>query len=917
MLSKALSKANNAVLLDNAQNIDRAIEAYAEACDLLEQVMVRSSDKEDQYKLSAIRSTYSNRIAELHDLDDSFANLMNKELPEDPPLEELNGTFFGSPNEPTTAEVLEQVHIPPRQESLLPQIFGGEHYLQDPSGPSRPKPSPLGNLNVPMESKYVPPPLSPRRPPSPGSSAADTITPVAPKPDVVMAHHIREDSTESTSWLDTIDDAESTHSSSRLSMLGFEKTSQSNNMMDEIEAEFDAALNAAVDAAYESDMEADETPKREEKQARTLVGQSQTRAYIQRLQESRELSDSETAAREYVDDDTTDEEERLLDEMTQGYVFDDFHFDNKSKSALPRQSDSSTFSNRTFSSSVQSTNLTNGTTLSTLAEMMEPPKPPPTRDIPPPPVAALDASDQISKAAWSSASQSSPPKSERFSGINLRDRRLSGQSSRQLKIETYAPARGTSQPPQKNAPVFPKIEIPPTLEPKRGPHTAPLPSLNGPPSSNTVATPLTSVHSGDSQTSDSPATPALTQGGSIEEITAPPASPSRLGKMMPPPASVRKKLSSSSLRMRNLSIATNEESPVTPGSAQFPPDTKKTVPPMPTPTNTVFTHHPTQSGGMYLFEDQIGTPTSPKTPRTPNALSATGPPVPLESCPEAFLLRPWWLMRCLYSVISHPRGGYISTKMFIPRDVWRVKNVKLKSLDDKVSQCDLLTAALQKLAKVNEFDADAVLEELQSFESVLDQVRAVLQKKLGSDVGLSSSTNVFKSTIDDVDGKVPNSGTAKNSFASSWRKLRSKSSNAAIPGNVLSSRGDTAAAAAGLTMSSLPMTATTSVPTGRSYNRRNIAPPPTPTQLTNIPMPHATYMSSLARLFDAVQILDSIARQVEDPGLKCSSKTQVGLELGVRSAAEFFAFFILRFVMSDVGILVDKFLKRGTEWCVS
>ena len=76
-------------------------------------------------------------------------------------------------------------------------------------------------------------------------------------------------------------------------------------------------------------------------------------------------------------------------------------------------------------------------------------------------------------------------------------------------------------------------------------------------------------------------------------------------------------------------------------------------------------------------------------------------------------------------------------------------------------------------------------------------------------------------------------------------------------------------------------------------------------------------MASLARLFDAVQVLDSVARQVVDPGLKCSSETLVGLELSVRNAAEFFAFFVVRFVMADVGLLVDKFLKRGTEWVLA
>jgi hypothetical protein len=56
MLSVALQKANTAVLLDNAQNFEGAMQAYAEACDLLQQVMMRSSGDEDKRKLDAIVS---------------------------------------------------------------------------------------------------------------------------------------------------------------------------------------------------------------------------------------------------------------------------------------------------------------------------------------------------------------------------------------------------------------------------------------------------------------------------------------------------------------------------------------------------------------------------------------------------------------------------------------------------------------------------------------------------------------------------------------------------------------------------------------------------------------------------------------------------------------------------------------------
>lgn len=60
MLSKALQKANTAVLLDNAQNFEGATQAYSEACTLLQQVMQRSSGDDDRRKLEAIVCAYIN-----------------------------------------------------------------------------------------------------------------------------------------------------------------------------------------------------------------------------------------------------------------------------------------------------------------------------------------------------------------------------------------------------------------------------------------------------------------------------------------------------------------------------------------------------------------------------------------------------------------------------------------------------------------------------------------------------------------------------------------------------------------------------------------------------------------------------------------------------------------------------------------
>ena len=56
---------------------------------------------------------------------------------------------------------------------------------------------------------------------------------------------------------------------------------------------------------------------------------------------------------------------------------------------------------------------------------------------------------------------------------------------------------------------------------------------------------------------------------------------------------------------------------------------------------------------------------------------------------------------------------------------------------------------------------------------------------------------------------------------------------------------------------------------------------------------------------------------MEDPGLRHADKTQVGLELCTRHAAEFFSFYIIRFVLADLNTLLEKFVKRGTEWVAS
>ncbi|KAH7350915.1 hypothetical protein BKA65DRAFT_247546 [Rhexocercosporidium sp. MPI-PUGE-AT-0058] len=984
MLSKALQKANTAVLLDNAQNFEGAMQAYSEACNLLQQVMLRSSGDDDRRKLEAIRNTYTSRISELkkiapHLEDDGKAlparpesdgsrsredELQDLEEDEEPASIET-ATVTRIVNDPShvsdqQSRSISAAQLPQRRESLLPSGLETLQYRpknpSDQYGRSYSK-SPMRErisesdvkLGPPMESIYMPPPLSPRRPSSPLSHGPQSNHRRQKSADLLSTTysgmpstkgHTRAPSNESMSWLDTIDEsgdsaASSVHS--RSSSLRVRRK-HIRGPAGATETEFDTALDAAIEAAYDEGFEpmdpAEPTRydyddddeivanvRRKVELAKERVRQTEREVAIHsaRDKERKRLLQKKQENLDGLHDEyegnESEEEERMLEEMTRGYVMDDFEFGLQSKSALPRESDSSGFSGRTWNSSIGSNPTTAGTTLSTVTEtsilpqlpVLQSKTPPP---IHPPPLQALPPPPNQGPQ---------PPPVQVSNAQGVRSRRLSGQNAKQLKIET------TTR--------IPNSHTPPSIPPPQLPHGAdnvhpktaglpqqrqPLAGASGRPPIPQSARQASSPFPGAASPTEvlSPPTPTLHQTFTNESDQLPRSgSPGRAQSR----GGLRKNFSSSSLKnmkSRNLSVSNIDDggsdlSPNTPLSSQFngrdPNGKLPAMPALPTPIAAAFKDklNGMPAGGMYLFNSDIH---SPESPGSPNPLSV-GAPIPLEPCPTEFLLRPFWLMRALYQTIVHPRGGYLSTKLFVPRDVWRVKGVKIKGLEDKIANCDFLTAALMKLAQVDTFDADAVLEEMQSLEGVLEQVQATLTKKLGNEVGVQGSGGMFKDASAGGEAETSNITSKSGSMSSksssfSWRRLRSKNSGVALS-NAYSNKTPVDGPKEGLTMATLPMTST-SIAKVR-FAKRDVS------QL-QFSGPNANYMSALARLFDAAQTLDQIARQVEDPGLRHADKTQVGLELCTRHAAEFFGFYICRFVLTDVGMLLDKFLKRGTEW---
>ncbi|KAI1495908.1 hypothetical protein F5X99DRAFT_422531 [Biscogniauxia marginata] len=828
MLSKALSKANAAVQLDNAQNYEAARESYLEACDLLQQVLARTNGEDDRRKLEAIRQTYTSRIEELDGLVPTNSQ-DDKALPAKPDNANQYEAQMDQANDEANSQAAHTL-TNQRYNTKTPTDLSSR-YTPSPSLGADQRPlqssfskSPMRRnfegaaLNIPRpEEAIVPAPLSPRRPASPTRPASPEFI---VRQDFSIPHerlgapsgwrgHRRAASHESASWLDPIEEsggsaASSVHS--RSSSLGVRRK-HLRHISGDTEAEFDAALDAAVEAAYDdgfepmdpSDMDGDSNDDFDVlTNARRKVEMAKERLARER-ERHRQISLSQEPQAfngDFFDANDSDEEEEHFA----------FNQSTKSRSNIPRASDSSGLTSRTWHSSIGSSPPTGMTGLSTESP---PPLPPPPQALPQLP-------------------QGRPP------------------SATGLKIETSK----IGQPPN--------IPLPPIS-------TTAVPSKS---SSSFIAQQRQAL----SATSTRPGPFSM----------RPPSSPAPQSPINVTLVSVRHPLrenfSSSSLKAlktRQVSVSQMDDSdmsPNTPLGHQLsnsvlprPP----AVPALPTPIMGAF--HEKMAGGfggLHLFDSDFHSPIA----RPPSLLhhQQINPdiPMPLEPCPSDGMLRPFWLMRALYQTLAHPRGGYISNRLFVPRDAWKVKGVKLRAVEDKIGQCDLLTAALLKLARVDSNDADA-------------SVQFVLSRKLGAEKDGEATPAVPRSSS--------SKGSAVNLSSAYGGKSSSNGGNAPTihEKDTLSPGGS---------IPSLPMTTHPS---------------------TKFDGPWANYMASLARLFDAAQTVDQIARQVEDPGLRHADKTQVGLELCTRHAAEFFGFYICRFVLADLALLLDKFVKRGSEWVLN
>lgn len=796
------------------------------------------------------------------------------------------------------------------------------------------------NLEVPQQSA-MPRPLSPRRSPGPQDQVPQEV--IQEKPNTDLSRDVREsgvidtpqhyrNESEDTSWYNGNQEDPASRSSSpnhSISSAGGVRKRDLRNGGD-TEAEFDAALDAAVEAAYNDGYEpydgsdaqstikppnsvrysnpiAEDERNFEQREAKVQAAQHR----VSLRQRNKDAFDLSAEISDEEDGIGTDEEERLL---AVGDA-DELDANKPPESAKGRQSDSSGFSGRTWGSSAASSLNTAGTSLSTVDENASMPALPPKSSIekftkpqqssppgppPPPPNTTKPATLSLSKVTPLGNAEDQSPASPM-----LRDRRLSASKAQKLKIETTLPTTnqsrdqttGESRETDRSVPDSTKIApgAPGSVSAFSVDTTTPSQPLTSSRLDNAPLTsPYPSPYVGSFPADAYLNTPALTSASPQS------SSPRGSNKTERPP--LRKPVSSMSMKKNGLlsgQSETIENSPQSPMSFGFPGTTSPMERQGTFPGSSPVTPAVGSSGGARhimdkIFETDFHSAQEPGIPN-PNYVCS---PRPLEPCPESILLRPFWLMRCVHQSLANSKGSYVSRRLFIPHDAWTIKNSKLKGVEEKIANMDLLTAALLKLSSVDTLDADAVLEEMSAFESVLDQAQNNLSKKLGNEVGLAGSSNFLSyanaatmnptsasgaggdpaaqnnSNEHNQSGNTSSTGsrTGSKSYLNWGRKLRSKNSGTALSSSYAATKEKPSEGS--YTMATLPMTSSlaplrrpmrsggSSGRGGRGSGGSSGGAASDSGKKANVGMwgvsvegPNANYAGALARLCEAAQIL--------------------------------------------------------------
>ncbi|PCH33485.1 hypothetical protein WOLCODRAFT_160098 [Wolfiporia cocos MD-104 SS10] len=374
---------------------------------------------------------------------------------------------------------------------------------------------------------------------------------------------------------------------------------------------------------------------------------------------------------------------------------------------------------------------------------------------------------------------------------------------------------------------------------------------------NKPPTPATSIPSPTDSTASSVSSLNI---GKLTAAALPPSTVSSLG------IGPRNRASSQPSRRPSESSTSSYFPPASPNSAPMP--RKPSIPSRLNP------HIPPQiSINTALMSPPLATSTmAPLVPPPPiphaNIPAAPLSPLPTLAPPDA-LRKPYHMMMLLRATMTSKTGGYVTRRLHVPQEVWSQGGAKLSNVPEKVRVVEVLCSALEELQhwSVEYFGAGNV-----SSGMVLGIGAIGRAEGDAWSAKLEEFANV-------CDGVVANFGK-KLSVGEGF--VTKKSGGVGSWGGKLTRQFD------------------------KLTNGKNLDSP-------------AMYVQGLSSLFQKAQILDEHTKAaLSTPPAPLyaafSPELRSALEYKLRHASEFFAKVVLTFVIRDMALLLDKYVKKCEKW---
>ncbi|KDE08606.1 hypothetical protein MVLG_01068 [Microbotryum lychnidis-dioicae p1A1 Lamole] len=254
------------------------------------------------------------------------------------------------------------------------------------------------------------------------------------------------------------------------------------------------------------------------------------------------------------------------------------------------------------------------------------------------------------------------------------------------------------------------------------------------------------------------------------------------------------------------------------------------------------------------------------SPANASSLEPSSPTVPLAAGGSSSevgapgttpVRRPFYLMRQILQTIETD-GAYITPTLYIPHQVWSQAGVKLVAVETKVRMLDLLLTGLEAVDKLGK-----ACWRSEGGRSTCEAA-ARLTKELESFEGL---TEGIQSTLSKKLGYASTGKKVGTNSFSAWSSKLSRSLD-------------------------------------RVTNGRSLDHP-------------ATYVDSIARVLQQAQCLDVYLVTINErsfPLSEMDERDRAQLALRLKRLSEFFGGMICHFILRDIGMLVDKYVKRAGVW---